>query len=450
MTSIRRRLLWRLLSGIGALLLAAGAAVYVEIRDEVDELFDAQLQEAAHAFPQLEPSALTPVPGRASGAEEDTEDQPLRGLVVEVRRADAVGPVYHSRRRALLPEQPTPGWSTVAIAGQPWRVFSVEQAGRRVEVGQPLAVRDEAAAEIAAQVLLPLAAALPVAGALIWFGIGRGLRPLECTAEEIRRRSHADLRPLPRNALPAELAPLADALDELMARLAAALAAQKNFVADAAHELQTPLTALRLQAQLLARAGTEAERAAALGELRAGIERAIHLVRQLLTLARQAPERPLAQERVDLAALAQEAATAQASAAAARHIALGVSAQAMAAVIGERESLRILLANLLDNALKYTPAGGRVTVSVAAHPGECTLVVEDSGAGIPETELARVCDRFYRIPGSAAPGSGLGLAIVSEIARRHGAELRLARSDGLGGLRAAVRFPRPAAPAAAR
>jgi signal transduction histidine kinase len=447
MTSIRRRLLWRLCGGIGALLVAAGAAVFVEIRDEVGELFDAQLQQAAYAFPQGAPGGGAFPPPAASGQEAD--DRPLRGLVVEVRRADGGEPVYYSQRRAVLPERPPPGWSTITIGGQRWRVYGLERNGWRIAVGQPLAVRAQAADEIAVQVLLPLAAALPLAGALLWFGIGRGLRPLERTAAEIRRRSHTDLRPLPRGALPAELAPLADALDELMARLAAALAAQKHFVADAAHELQTPLTALRLQAQLLARAGTQAERAAALDELRAGIERGIHLVRQLLTLARQAPERPPARERVDLVTLTHEAAAAQAAAARARRIELQV-APTPAVVEGEGESLRILLANLLDNAIKYTPAGGRVVLGANADEEGCSLWVEDSGPGIPEAERARVCDRFYRIPGNEASGSGLGLAIATEIARRHRAELSLARSVALGGLRAQVRFPRPAAHSTAR
>lgn len=441
MSSIRRRLLWALLLGIGVLLCAAALAVYAEIGDEVDELFDAQLQQTAYAFPRFDLPDTAPAP--RGHDDEDDDDSPLNHLVVEVRKPGAANVLYHTRTRALLPADATPGWSTRRIAGVDWRLYRTELDGRSVEVGQPLSVRQAATGEIAVQTLLPLAATLPLAALLIWLGIGRGLRPLERTAADIARRSHTDLTPLPRATLPRELLPLVEALDALMARLARALSAQKAFVADAAHELLTPLTALQLQLQLLDRAGDAVQRGRALVELRAGLDRAIHLARQLLTLARQAPERAVDRGQVDLSALARQVVTERAALARARDVDLGLAGQQPALVTADAEGLRALLGNLVDNAVKYTPAGGRVDVSVSLADGAPCLQVADSGPGIPADELSRVFDRFYRRPGQAVTGSGLGLAIARSVAERHGLQLTLTNGSVLGGVLAECRWPVP-------
>lgn len=437
MTSIRRRLLWTLLVGVGVLLSAAAAGVYVEVLEEIDELFDIQLQQAAHTFPRLSDASV--LPAVTAGGD---EDNPLERLVVEVRRPGVAAPVYHSLTHALLPADAPAGWSTRKIDGARWRIYRVDLDGRSVAVGQPLAVRRAVAGQIAAQLLLPLLAALPVVGLLIWLGVGRGLRPLERTARDVQRRSPVDLSPLPVAALPRELTPLVTSLNELMARLERALKLQKDFVADAAHELLTPLTALQLQVQLLERVGNGTERAGVQAELRAGLARTIHLARQLLTLARQDPERPVPHAVVDLAALASEIVATRAVVARARDIDLGLARATPARVVGDRDALRILLENLVDNAVKYTPRGGRVDVTACADDGRATLTVSDSGHGIPPPELQRVFDRFYRRVGQEATGSGLGLAIAREIATRHGACLTLTNGGALGGLVAECRFQR--------
>ena len=182
--------------------------------------------------------------------------------MVEIRTPASPTPVYHSRTRVRLPAVAPPGWSTVRIGGQGWRMYRARLSGRRIDVAQPLAVRRAAAGEISAALLIPLAVALPLAAVIVWFGIGRGLAPLQRTARDVRSRSPADLAPLPRGRIPRELAPLIEALDDLMERLRHALDAQKEFIADAAHELLTPVTALALQVQLLARAVDEPQRAA--------------------------------------------------------------------------------------------------------------------------------------------------------------------------------------------
>jgi two-component system OmpR family sensor kinase len=238
--------------------------------------------------------------------------------------------------------------------------------------------------------------------------------------------------------------PLVQELNLLFGRVRTAFDTQQNFVADAAHELRTPLAALKLQVQSLERSDQRADsaeaRKLAISRLSAGIERATRLVEQLLVLARQeasaAPHQP-----VVLADLAKRAVADLIGVAQNKHIDLGLQRADGGEVEGQPEALMILLRNLVDNAIKYTPSGGTVDVSVAAEQGALSVTVEDSGPGIPPEERERVFDRFYRVPGSDAAGSGLGLAIIKSIAERHGATLTLGASERLGGLAATVRFP---------
>jgi two-component system OmpR family sensor kinase len=264
------------------------------------------------------------------------------------------------------------------------------------------------------------------------------------------RRADA-LEALPTAGIPDEAQPLVRAVNSLLERLDQALSAQRAFVADAAHELRTPLAALQIQLQLCERAGDEATRQAAMAELRGGLTRATHMVQQLLTLARQAPGADTAapRTRVVLGEVARQSLADHAPLARARHIDLGADGlDDKLAVLGDAAALRTLAGNLIDNAIRYTPDGGRVDVSVTTHDSGATaapyLCVDDSGPGIPPDERERVLDRFYRPAGQAQPGSGLGLAIVHSIAERHGAHLMLDASP-LGGLRITVGFP-PAEP----
>jgi two-component system OmpR family sensor kinase len=289
---------------------------------------------------------------------------------------------------------------------------------------------------------------IPVLGIAILLIVRRGLKPLKRIAAEVDARNAGALEPVRESPVPEEVQPLVQALNSLLERLDHALAAQRAFVADAAHELRTPLTAIALQTQLLARAQGEAERAEALQKLQAGVERGSHLVQQLLTLARQ---EPAAAERVfvpvDLAALARTVITERTALALERGIDLGLPRAEAVTVSGNAEALQALLGNLVDNALRYTPAGGKVDVEVYAAAGTPLLAVADAGPGIPAAERERVFDRFYRVPGSHATGTGLGLAIVKSIAEIHGARVELKDAEG-GGLRVEVGFtPRVAASA---
>jgi two-component system OmpR family sensor kinase len=287
-------------------------------------------------------------------------------------------------------------------------------------------------------------------------GVTRGLRPLARLAAAVGKRVPGGLEPVDEAGLPSEVRPLAHALNGLLSRLDRALGAQRAFIADAAHELRTPLTAVHLQTQIAERAATDADRHAAMTELRAGLTRATHLVEQLLTLAREEPgvaERRFAP--VNLAELARSVVGDHSAIAAARGVDLGVAGAAAdqpgaspVVVNGDAAALRALLSNLVDNAVRYTPSGGRVDVSVEQDAADAIVAVRDSGPGIPASERTRVFDRFYRATASGArdvPGSGLGLAIVKRIAERHDATIALGPGIGAAsgeGLTVTVRFPR--------
>ena len=262
-------------------------------------------------------------------------------------------------------------------------------------------------------------------------------------------RAQADgLSEVSEAGLPDEIRPLVQELNLLFKRVGQAFEAQKSFVADAAHELRSPLAALKLQAQGLKRAADDAAREVAIGRLTAGIERATRLVEQLLVLARQQASAATGArlQPVALADIARLAVTDAAPSAQAHRINLGLEHVDEGDIAGHAEALRILVANLVDNAVKYTPPGGAVDVEIHRAADRMVLSVDDTGPGIAQEERARVLDRFYRVVGKETFGSGLGLAIVKSIADVHGAALSLDRSQHLGGLRVEVIFPFDAAP----
>jgi signal transduction histidine kinase len=283
---------------------------------------------------------------------------------------------------------------------------------------------------------------------VIWFAVGHALVPLRRLTAQVKARRVDALDPLGDSDLPEEVQPLVGALNDLLARLTVALERERAFMADAAHELRTPLTALHLQMGMLARAGDEAERTAAMQTLSQGVQRAIRLVEQMLSLARQEPRAPAAHVPVRLDDLAREIVAELVPLADAAQVDLGVSTAQPVTVPGDVESLRTLIRNLVDNAVRYTGAGGRVDVGVGVgaqeDPGAARLTVSDDGPGISAQDRSRVFDRFYRRTGTRPPGSGLGLAIVKAIADAHGATVTLADAAPGKGLSVTVRFPQPA------
>jgi two-component system OmpR family sensor kinase len=441
MRSIRRTLLIWLLLGLAAAAALATWATYTETRREVGDLFDLQLKQLAYS---------TRIDDLLRGRQPSVtlrDSAPSGGVAQIVTQIwDRSGVLlYWSQPGAGLRVPATEGYSTVVHDGREWRVYTHVAGDHALQVAHAMDERREIAAQTALRTLLPLAAVIPLLGILIWFAVGRGMQPLEAMSRAVAKRRPDALAPLVDKDLPRELKPLAASLNALLARLDGALAAQRRFTADAAHELRTPLAALRLQVDLAARAPDAAARNDAFDELRAGVDRASHLVEQLLTMARLEPEAPTrAFERVELAPLVKEAIVARAALAAERRLDLGLARDAAVAVRGDAATIAVLIANLLDNALRYTPAGGRIDVAVE-DAGGAVLTVTDTGPGIAPEERERVFERFHRGAASAiagtTTGSGLGLSIVRRIADAHGATVSLDdRPEGTG-LRVRVRFP---------
>ncbi|MCG6951196.1 MAG: sensor histidine kinase N-terminal domain-containing protein [Betaproteobacteria bacterium] len=436
MSSIRRQLIAGLLLAVGTGGIVAAGWTYGAARGEANALFDYHLEQIAwsmrdHSFER----ELIPPPS-AGELEND--------FVIQIWDRSGVE-IYLSRPYAQVPGYTPPGFSNQRAGKAEWRVFSVQVRGRVIQVAQPMRVRERLAAVLALRAAAPIALLVPLLAALVWIIVGRGLRPLETIARAVRSRDSTSLAPLPIEPIPAELAPLVGELNSLLGRLGGALEVQRRFVADAAHELRSPLTALRLQAQLAERAGDAQARARALAELKSGVERATRIVEQLLTLARQGPEpRRAPREPVDLVALAQAVVAQFTELAAQKNIDLGLGRAEPAGVEGDPAGLHALLANLIDNAVRYTPQGGAVDVDVGIAQGAAFVAVSDSGPGIPVDERERVFDRFHRVPGSGEVGSGLGLAIVREVAERHAARVMLDDRPG-GGLVVRVQFPAPQA-----
>jgi two-component system OmpR family sensor kinase len=431
MNSIRRKLLVWLLGAVLVAGLTAAWGVYRQARTELDAVFDYHLRQLALSLRNRSFDGMLIEPADLAGEFD---------FVIQVWDRDG-GKLYFSRPYVALPDHARLGYDTVPSADGLWRVFAIQAQGLTIQVAQPMGIRNRLAADSALRTLSPFLVLLPLLGLLVWIAVGRELRPLETVARAVGKRSATALDPLPAGGLPDEVRPLVGALNELLERLGQALAVQRDFVADAAHELRTPLAALRLQIQLAERAASAAERDTAFATVKGGLDRATRVVEQLLTLARQDPgavEPVMA--TVDLSALARQVVAERSPLAEARHIDLGVGGADGAEVVGDAGSLRVMLANLIDNALHHAPDGGRIDVNVLSGR-DVVLEVIDDGPGIPVAERERVFDRFYRRPGTDTPGSGLGLAIVSNIAGRHRARIALDDAPGGRGLAVRVSFP---------
>ncbi len=432
MTSLRGRLLLFLLS-LAAIVAAAVAAVsYRNVLAEADTIFDYQLRQMALSLRDQ---------GAIAESERAAFEDPSLDYVVQVWTADGAI-TYSSHRRAGLPRAAVLGFADVEFDGRRWRVFSTLARGRVIQVAQPLAVRHQLAAAAAWRSVLPLAIAAPLVALAVWWLVGVSLSPLREIVAAVRARDAESLAPLPLAGLPAELEPLGGALNALLARLRDSFEAQRSFVADAAHELRSPLTALKLQLELVRTASNDAARAQALRELGAGTDRMQRLIEQLLALARAEPggaEAALAE--TDVTDAVRQATADTVPLAASHGIELEFDAPQPQKARADAAALRMLARNLIDNAVRYSGRGGKVQVHVGGDEASVTVRVDDSGPGIPAAERSRVFDRFYRRADGETTGSGLGLAIVRAIADRHGAEVRLDDSP-LGGLRADLRLPR--------
>jgi two-component system sensor histidine kinase QseC len=432
-----------LLGGVAVGWLAALVFTYLDAHDEIDELFDAQMVQVAQTLLAL-------------ASEYDDDD--------DIARLDSDGHKYQKKFAFQLWDADghlllrSPGAPTIPLAAKDgfsgsdgrgekrWRYYSQwDEGGQlRVQVAENHHVREELAQQIAGRLLMPALFGLPLLGLWIWFATRRGLAPIGAIAGQVAERAPDHLAPVIPAEAPGEIRPLLDAMNALFARVATVLDNERRFTADAAHELRTPLAAIVAQSDVARRARDTTERDHALEQLAVGARRASHLLEQLLTLARLDPAGGLRLGPVRIDTLAAEVCADHGPAALEKHIALELDASTPATVGANDAMLRVLLRNLLDNALRYTPAGGQVGVAVM--PGErgVTLLVSDSGPGIPAVERENALRRFHRLAGQETEGSGLGLSIVARIAELHGARLELADGPGAPGLAVRLFFPKPA------
>ena len=433
MRSIRARLLIALIVLVAIVSLLAAAVTYRRVLNETSTLFDYQLRQMALSLrSQVSLAPRIEVP----------PDQGDTDFVIQIW--DPFGArVYLSRPGLPLINQTVLGYADLSLQGQAWRAYGLQTEDGVIQIAQPILVRERLARAAALRVVVPLMLLLPVMIAFVAWIVRRGLLPLRDVTAELQRRDARSLTPLVTDDLPQEIEPLAAELNRLLARLDEAFAAQRAFIADAAHELRSPLTALRLQLQLLDRAPDDTARRTARDSLGAAIDRAIHLVEQLLTLARSDPGETAGDfELLDLAAVAAEALTETHALAESRHIDLSLDREGDIPVRGDREALRTLVRNLVDNAVRYTPPGGSVQLRCHTGAGGAKLDVVDTGPGIAAADRARVFDRFYRRANANETGTGLGLAIVKAIAARHGARVDLGDAPS-GGLHVTVSFLPP-------
>jgi len=446
MRSIERTLLAWILGALslGAVLVALVS--YLVTLQEMHEAFDAHLRVVAEGVASYHRALALPPGAQPPPAVVPPDEAPQDTDILTATWTPDGRRLHISDPRVPMPFIAIEGLTRPTIGGEQWIVYTDVSTQGVAQAAQRLSARREMAAESAAAILPPLLGLIVVVGGLLYLGLRRGLEPLARTARDVAARSVHSLEPIPAGNAPRELVPLVASINQLMARLDDAFKAQRRFLADAAHELRTPVTALRLQHQLLDRTVDAASRRAAMQALGAGIDRAQRLIEQLLQVSRAAPDgEALRPQHVDLDGLVAEVVAALSPKAERFGIDLGAGPPSGASVEGDRGQLGVLLGNLVDNALRYTPDGGLVDASAELQHGIATLIVTDNGPGIPEHERERVFDRFHR--GADAPrqardaeGSGLGLAIVRAIAARHRAEVSLATAPSGQGLQVIVRF----------
>ncbi len=431
MTSLRRTaLIWMtlLLTLVGAV---AALITYRFETNEASEFLDGQQRQIAlNAGEGLRKSMAPP-------ADQDREDE------FSVTIWNANGQVIHATMPEVqIPRQSQQGFSDVSLAGQRWRVYMATDGSRTIQVAQRTAVREELAQSAAIAVAAPLLIVIPLSWIVVGWAMNRMLGRLDTLARELAERSAHTDKPIMLDGIPSEVVPMVNGMNRLIARLRAAFEQQKQFLADAAHELRTPLAAIQIQADGLASGAPDAvaERKAAITE---GVRRASGLVNQLLRLARlDGPPPAESNERVEIAPLLLGCVADYVEIAGRKDVDIGVIGQVPATFHGSPDELRVLLENLIDNAVRYTPPGGAIDVCLRREGERAVIEVVDSGPGIPQGAEERIFDRFFRAAPADIEGTGLGLAIARRIAERNGISVTVAnRTDGQRGVRARVELP---------
>ncbi|MBU1215405.1 MAG: sensor histidine kinase N-terminal domain-containing protein [Gammaproteobacteria bacterium] len=438
--SIQSRLTLLLLGAVLLFGILAGYESHKNALHEADELFDAQLVQFSHSLL----SVATDLDDDHAARQLPLAHKYQQNFVFEVWSED------DGERRVLLRSDEAVDLNDMDLPekrlqnrtwnGSDWRFYHLRDKRRRIEVlvGQNDKVRNELAREVAWHNVTPFLFGLPVLALFILIAIRLGLRPLRRLTSSLLRLQPEQLSAIELGETPAEITPVVTALNNLLTRTAGVIENERRFTADAAHELRTPIAALQSQIQAAQFATSEAERNDCLNKTLQGTERMSHLVGQLLTLSRlDELSAPALLEPLDLAELARACSAELAPLALDKHITLELEAATATPVLASEELLRILLRNLLDNAIRYTPQGGRIGIEIKEH----TLTITDSGCGVAGEDLAKLGQRFNRLDRATQDGVGLGLSIVQRIAALHGATMEFGQSSGRSGLKVTVRFP---------
>ena len=415
-TSLRLRLSLWLALAISCMAVLAGAFAFYSAFQQAHELQDDMLRQVA-ALASRHQLAAPAKDGADKHADNDNNVfvQPL-------------GP--HAAGELALPADLPDGLQTVRADGETYRVMVLGGHGQRLAVAQETSVRDETARDSALMTLIPFLILVPVLLLVVADLVRKVFKPVLDAAASVDARVEQDLHPIGSDALPSEVRPFADAINRLLARVRLAMDEQRRFIADAAHELRTPLTALSLQAERLAATSLPEEAQTRLATLRVGIEQGRSLLDQLLSLARmQEPSDAAQTQAVSVRQIYRQVLEDLLPLAEAKQIDIGVNDGREVQVIASAIDLATLVKNLVDNAILYTPQGGRIDLSVRLQGVSAILAVEDNGPGIAEAERSRVFDPFYRVLGTGQEGSGLGLAIVHAICTRIGGNVKLAYAD---------------------
>jgi two-component system sensor histidine kinase QseC len=440
--SIQARLILLVFGAVLAVELVSGVIGYQRAVHEADELLDAQLVQYAQIMLTL-------------AHEGDDDEVKLPDIKAHPYQSQILFQIWDQGEmpRLMLRSHEAPhewpqgvaasGYSEAILAGHSWRFFTATGGnGRLVLAAHDLHIRDELAEEIALSNSMPFLVALPILVAMLLLAIRRGLFPLRALAEDLSGREPGRLDVLREAGLPRELRPPVHAMNQLFGRIQAAMDKERRFTSDAAHELRTPIAALRAQLQVAERTADPLERQAAIAKALRGVDRMTHLVTQLLALARLESESAGDLDaRVNLCELLHDLVEELSVQAEAKGVRLELDAEPSCALAGNAGLLRVLLRNLLDNALRYVPAGGRVRVGLGQVAGQVQFSVADDGPGVALAERDKLGQRFHRFGTQTAEGVGLGLSIVRRIAELHGAEVLFGEGIDGRGLGVSVRFP---------
>jgi two-component system sensor histidine kinase QseC len=441
--SLQGRLLALMLALVAGVWAATAVLTWLDVRHELDELLDSHLAQAA---------ALLVV---QQAGEIDDDGPGLQAPSLHRYAPKVAFQVFHEGRLAMrssnAPVQPMlalsggaeSGFRSITMAGQAWRVFATygREGDTQVFVGEQLLSRDTILWAVLRSALTPLLFALPLLVLAAWWAVRAGLAPVRSLGRTLAQRQPQALQPIAVEGTPAEVAPMLEALNGLFHRIGTLMASERRFTADAAHELRTPIAGIRAQAQVALASVDDAERAHALRATLQGCDRAARLVDQLLTLSRLESGHAIALGSLDLAAAVRQVVADLAATALGKSQSIEVDAQDGCRVDGDATLLAVLVRNLVDNAIRYSPPGASVKVGVRRGAEGVELTVEDSGPGMQAADIQRLGERFFRVMGSGESGSGLGWSIARRIAGVLNAEFQVHASAVLGGLAVRLRFP---------